>query len=228
MCMSESVSFIAAGALVTSGVFTTWKAYKINIRYLPVAVMPIFAGIQQFMEGHVWMGLTANNPDMVWWAAMGFILFSWLMWPTWIPFSIYFLEPKDSKRKKPLLLFALAGLIFGLTLYVPHLINPDWVKVHISNQSIAYEDTMLLDYIMPRWGTYAIYMVLLITPPMLSSYRHIHWFGLTLIGVIAIVWTFFVYANISFFCLLAGLATMHLAYIIIRNKCCQECKVLFT
>ncbi len=228
MCLSASVSFMAAGVLATGGGFAVWKAWTINKRYLPIALMPIFAGIQQFMEGHVWMGLNAGAPDMIWWAAMGFILFSWLMWPTWVPFAMYFLEPPGSKRKKPLMLFALAGLTFGLTLYVPHLFNPDWVQVKISRQSITYEDTMLLDYIMPRWGTYAIYMVLLIIPPLLSTYKHMRIFGLTMIAVVAIVWAFFAYANISFFCLLAGLATIHLIYIIVNNKCCRECPEIFS
>lgn len=35
------------------------------------------------------------------------------------------------------------------------------------------------------------------------------------------------YAYISFFCLLAGLATLHLVYIILSNKCAEECSDLF-
>tara|TARA_B100000508_G_C11433468_1_gene264668 strand:+ start:115 stop:795 length:681 start_codon:yes stop_codon:yes gene_type:complete len=225
--MSESVSFVAGGMLLAGGAYAAWKAYKINIRYFPVALMPVLAGIQQMMEGHVWMGLNDGDPNMVWWGAMGFIFFSWLMWPTWIPFSIYFLEPKGSKRKTTLLMFAFAGLALGLTLYIPHLINPDWVKVVISNHSISYEDTMFLDYFIPRELTYLIYVFLIITPPLISSYFHMRLFGLTLVAVIAVVWVFLSYAYISFFCLLAGVATLHLIYIIVHNKCCLECPKIF-
>jgi len=52
-------------------------------------------------------------------------------------------------------------------------------------------------------------------------------FGLTLIAVIAVVWVFLSYAYISFFCLLAGAATLHLIYIIVHNKCCRECPEIF-
>ncbi|MCF6291982.1 MAG: hypothetical protein L3J04_01165 [Robiginitomaculum sp.] len=228
MCFSEPISFIAGGVLITGGVFAAYKAWKINKCYLPVAMMPIFAGIQQLMEGHVWMGLNHVDPTMTWWGAMGFILFSWLMWPTWIPFSIYFLEPPDSKRKKPLMLFALAGLIFGLVLYVPHIINPDWVNVQINNKSIAYEGTMFLDYFVSREITYAIYLFLIITPPLISTYKHLRLFGLTLIAVVTTVILFLSYAYISFFCLLAGLGTLHLIYIIVRNKCSRECPKIFS
>lgn len=227
MCFSTTVSFTAGAVLITGGIFAAWKAGKINKRYLPVAMMPIMAGLQQIFEGHVWMGLTNSDSFMVWWGAMGFILFSWLMWPTWIPFSIYFLEPPGSRRKKPLMGFALAGLLFGLILYIPHIINPDWVAVAINNKSIAYEGTMFLDYFIPRELTYVIYMFLIITPPLLSTYLHMRLFGLTLIVTIVVVWVFLTYAYISFFCLLAGLSTVHLVYIILRNKCCRECPEIF-
>ncbi|PHS27046.1 MAG: hypothetical protein COA84_05185 [Robiginitomaculum sp.] len=227
MCFSEPVSFIAGGLLITGGAYAAWKAWNINKRYVPVAMMPVFAGIQQVMEGHVWMGLNHSDPNMVWWGAIGFILFSWLMWPTWIPFSIYYLEPPDSKRKKPLLVFALAGFSLGLILFIPHLINPEWVDVAINKHSIAYEGTMFLDYFMPRELTYGIYLFLIITPPLLSTYLHMRLFGVTLIAVVTIVFLFLSYAYISFFCLLAGVATLHLIYIIIHNKCCRECPEIF-
>ena len=35
------------------------------------------------------------------------------------------------------------------------------------------------------------------------------------------------YAYISFFCLLAGLATLHLVWIILTNRCAVECPELF-
>lgn len=164
---------------------------------------------------------------MIWWAAMGFIFFSWLVWPVWIPFSIYVLEPPASRRKLPLLGFAFAGLVFGLVLFVPHLLHPDWVSVRINHQSISYEDTMFLDYLIPRWLTYTVYVALLVLPTMISSYRHIHWFGLTLLAVLAVVWLFLTYAYISFFCFLAGIGTLHLIYIILRNKCGLACPVIF-
>lgn len=227
MCFSESVSFTTGGLLIASGAFASWKAWSINKRYLPIALIPVMAGVQQYLEGHVWMGMNNSAPDMVWWAAMGFFFFSWFIWPVWVPFSVYALEPPGSRRKKGLLLFALAGTVLGLVLYVPHILNPDWVSVSINKQSLAYEDTMFLDYLIPRQLTYAIYVLLIIVPTLLSTYLHIRLFGVTLIVVTFFVYFFLVYAYISFFCLLAGVASIHLIYIILRNKCGRECPVLF-
>jgi len=123
---------------------------------------------------------------------------------------------------------SVAGLVFGLALYVPHLINPDWVRVTVNRDSLAYEGTMILDYLMPRKLTYVIYLFLIIVPPLISTYMHMRWFALTIVAVVVVDILFLRYAYISFFCLLAGLGTLHLIYIIARNKCARECPVLFS
>ncbi len=228
MCFSEPVSFVAGGVLVAGGAFASFKAWEINKRYLPIALMPVMSGVQQLMEGYVWMGMNSGNSSMVWWAAMGFIFFSWLIWPIWIPFGVYVLEPPESPRKKVFLYLALAGSALGLALYIPHVLNPDWINVVINKDSLAYEGTMLLDYLIPRWLTYTIYIFFIIAPPLMSHYLHMRFFGLTLIVIVSVVYIFLVYAYISFFCLLAGIGTIHLIYIILRNKCCRECPALFS
>jgi hypothetical protein len=42
-----------------------------------------------------------------------------------------------------------------------------------------------------------------------------------------VVYLFLIYAYISLFCFLGGLATIHLIYIIVFTKCCRECPELF-
>ena len=86
---------------------------------------------------------------------------------------------------------------------------------------------MFLDYLIPRWLTYSIYIFLLITPTMISTYKHIRLFGLTLIAIVTVVYLFLTYAYISFFCFLAAIGTIHLIYIITWNKCCRECPEIF-
>lgn len=227
MCMSAGVSFAASVFLVAGGAAISTTAWQRNLRYLPLALMPLFAGLQQFMEGNVWMGMTGDDAFTVQWGAMGFMFFTWFMWPVWIPFCVYVLEPDNSRRKPWFLAMAVIGLIFGLLLYFPHGLSSDMIVVEINNKSLAYEKSMWLDFMMPRWVTNTIYVALIIIPPALSYYRHIRHFALTLVGVVAVDMALLQYAYISFFCLLAGLATLHLVYIILTNKCAQECPELF-
>jgi hypothetical protein len=75
MCLSAEVSFAASVFLVGGGAFAVWKATQINLRYLPVALMPLFAGLQQFMEGNVWLGVNGGDPFTVLWGGDGVYLF---------------------------------------------------------------------------------------------------------------------------------------------------------
>ena len=72
-----------------------------------------------------------------------------------------------------------------------------------------------------------ICVALIIVPPAMSHYRHLRHFALTLAAVVVFDMTLLTYAYIAFFCLLAGLATLHLAYVILKNKCARECPELF-
>lgn len=227
MCLSAAVSFSASVFLGAGGAAISRTAWRRNLRYLPLALMPLFAGIQQFSEGYVWLGMTGDDPIAVFFGAMGFMFFTWFMWPFWIPFCVFVLEPHDSARKPWFLALALTGLLFGLLLYIPHGFTRDMIVVEINNQSLAYEKSMWLDFMMPRWLTNTIYVALIIVPPALSRYRHMRHFALTLVAVVVVDIVLLQYAYISFFCLLAGLATLHLVYIILVNGCRHECPELF-
>ena len=85
----------------------------------------------------------------------------------------------------------------------------------------------LLDFMMPRRLTKVIYEALIIVSPALSHFRHMRHFALTLAGVVVFDMVLLQYAYVSFFFLLAGLATLHLVYIILTNKCAQQCAELF-
>lgn len=53
MCLSAEVSFAASIFLVGGGAAISITAWRRNRRYLPIALMPLFAGLHQFMEGNV-------------------------------------------------------------------------------------------------------------------------------------------------------------------------------
>ena len=221
MCLSQTVSFIGSGTLLAGGAYAARKALKINPLYLPAALMPILAGIQQGFEGHVWMGLNRGDLSMVSWAALSFIFFSLLAWPILVPLLAWRLEP-DAKKKRIMLIFAFAGAILGLTMFLPYIVHPEWLTVRIARHSIAYGDRLLTDSFMSRDLTYIIYLAIIIIPPMLSSFHHMRMFGLTLIGIVLITYFLLHYAYISFFCILAAAGTIHLIYIILGDKCCVK------
>jgi len=102
MCFSASASFIAAGFLSTIAIATLHRATRPQIK--PVALLPLFFGIQQGLEGLVWISLNAPG-DSLWWHIIqgigiyGFVFFAALFWPIWIPYALYCVEENTSYRK---------------------------------------------------------------------------------------------------------------------------------
>ena len=129
MCLSATVSFTASALLTAGGAAIIVKAARSNWRYLQIGLMPLFAGIQQFSEGFVWVGMNTGDNATMTLGAMGFIFFTWFMWPFWIPFSVWVLEPSDSRRRPWLMAMTLVGIVFGLMLYIPHGFGTDWLVV---------------------------------------------------------------------------------------------------
>ena len=88
MCLSAGVSFAASALLTAGGAAILVKALRRNWRYLPIGLMPLFAGVQQFMEGNVWVGVNSGDHATMVWGAMGFIFFtcscgpSGFLWPS--------------------------------------------------------------------------------------------------------------------------------------------------
>ncbi|MED5468647.1 MAG: hypothetical protein VX542_00065, partial [Cyanobacteriota bacterium] len=87
MCFSASASFTAAAVLMPLGLYTHHLASEANRPgYKPLALVPFFFGLQQFIEGFLWVGL--DNGDAV--AApieplttitsVGFLFFSYFFW----------------------------------------------------------------------------------------------------------------------------------------------------
>nr|WP_306264847.1 hypothetical protein [Pararhizobium sp. IMCC3301] len=140
--------------------------------------------LQQFMEGNVWWGINTGDPGTTLLGALVFIFFTWFMWPFWVPLSSYVLEPSGSRRRPYILAMTLAGLAFGLALYVRHLTNPEWVQVTVNQDSLVYEGTKILDYLMPRDMTYVIFLLLIIVPSLITTYLHMRWFALTIVVVV--------------------------------------------
>jgi len=210
MCFSAGVSFAAAAILLPAGVAAILRAYKTDRRYIPIAALPLLFGVQQALEGAVW---TSNgNPGLVERFSLAYMFFSWLAWPVWTPFSVYFLEPA---RRRPLfVIFAIFGGILGGAQYFPYFAHDNWLVTKFLGQAISYEGNEIFDYIIGRQATYMLYITFVIGPLLLSSHSNIRIFGLLVFTVLVITYIFFAYAYISVFCFGGGLMSLYLVWMI--------------
>ena len=210
MCFSAEASFIAATVLVPTGLLTMKRAYDSDRRYLPIAVLPLLFGLQQAMEGMVW--LANGNAVEVERYSLAYMFFSWMAWPTWVPFSAYFIE---TERGKPLyLLLAIAGGMLGAMQYFPYFAHNGWLTTTFLPHVIVYQGKELFDYIIGRDMTYSIYVAVVIGSLLLSSDVNVRIFGVLVAAVMIITLLFFSYAYISVFCFGGAVMSLYLVWTI--------------
>jgi hypothetical protein len=109
MCFSASASFIAGGAIAALGVATLRETR--TAREIPIAGVPLLFGVQQLIEGIVWLsfqksGLAAWNG----FATYAYSMFSHVLWPSFVPFAVLVLEP-DRTRRRVLIPILLLGVV---------------------------------------------------------------------------------------------------------------------
>lgn len=219
MCFSSFASFGFGTALVATGLICSTKAIKSDLRYLPLAIIPLAAGFQQIAEGMVWRGFESDNLSMVTSYAFLYLFFLWMFWPSWMGFSAAMLEP-ERKRGYVFLGFALAGLALGASVYVPYIWHPDWMHVAVRRLSIAYTNKcMLTDQFIPRDMVHAAYIFLVCAPLLLSSHSNLRLFGATILIFVPISLFMFSYAFASVICFFAALSCAHILYIVMSDKC---------
>ncbi|HEX2797224.1 MAG TPA: DUF6629 family protein [Immundisolibacter sp.] len=114
MCFSASASFIAGASLLAVGAVTVKKAARKT--ELPFAMIPVLFGVQQLVEGVIWLGFRHDAPQLNAFMAQLYSLFSHVLWPIHVPLAVLLLEPVPW-RKKALLAFLWVGAAVGLYLF---------------------------------------------------------------------------------------------------------------
>jgi len=132
MCFSATASFIAGGALSATGLLTLSKAKE--RKELPLASIPLLFGIQQLIDGIVWIsfGVPALNTAAIY----AYALFAFVLWPIFIPLSLIAIETKKVRREL-LEALSLVGLFVGV--FFLYFILFGTVAAHIANQCVVYE-----------------------------------------------------------------------------------------
>lgn len=216
MCFSASASFTAAGVLVPAGIVSIRSAAKIEHRYIALCTLPLLFGLQQLSEGMVWIAGADGDMALVSQASLAYMFFSWLAWPVWVPVAAYWLEPE--RRRPWFLVLAVLGGMLGAIQYVPYFLHRDWLTTTFLPHAISYNATELLDFVVGRNATYALYLFAVIAPLLLSSDRDARIFGVLVAAVLAVTYLFFAFAYISVFCVGGALMSLYLVIAILRKR----------
>ena len=82
------------------GLYSTHVAQKTGKRdYVPLALVPFFFGVQQFVEGLEWTAIDNGGVEPLGTlAGLGFLFFAYCFWMIWIPWSAWSISrTTDSK-----------------------------------------------------------------------------------------------------------------------------------
>ena len=115
MCFSAGASFIAGASLLAAGGFTMKKAQR--KAEVPFAAIPLLFGVQQLIEGVIWLSFGSATPLLNPVMTFVYSLFSHVLWPLYVPFAALLLEPVRWRRSA-LAAFLAAGAAVGLYLLV--------------------------------------------------------------------------------------------------------------
>ena len=119
MCFSATASFAAAGVLTAAGAvsLTAARRRRLGLGLTAFAAFPLLFGVQQAIEGLVWLGLEGALPA-AWtpWTSAGFLFFALFLWPAAGPVTGWLIETRPARRRG-LAGLAVLGTALGAALF---------------------------------------------------------------------------------------------------------------
>ncbi|ABM03443.1 conserved hypothetical protein [Psychromonas ingrahamii 37] len=217
MCFSATASISLGLVLVPVGIYSIKRAATLPSGFRVLALTPLLFGLQQTLEGFVWLGLASGDALATRFAALGFNFFSLFFWLVWIPLCCYSIEPSALKRKLFSLL-SILGLAHGLSMYVPLLLYKDWLTVDIVGHSIHYSARLLHDGYVPIIFLQILYPLIIIVPLLLNSNAHVKILGLITLSSLLLTRLYFNDALISVWCYFAAVSSIYILFMIIQTS----------
>ena len=212
MCFSPEASFIASAVVTTVGVISYKKATDLPSKRL--ALIPIFFGLQQFSEGFVWLSLLYEQfaflKDT---SSIGFIIFAWIVWPTYVPYTMRLIETNE-RRKKMMSIFLYLGMFVSVMLAYTMIFRD--LHAEILDCSIIY-DFDVSKSVHKYFGI--LYLIVTVIPTLISKVSKVWILGVS--NILAFIGTkvFISDRILSIWCFFAAFTSIVVLWIIIeRNK----------
>ena len=195
MCFSATASFISGSTLCVVGVATLKQTVSNSER--PFAMIPLLFGVQQLIEGVIWLTFSHDFPAVRQVMTYLYSFFSHVLWPIYMPFAILALEAVRWRRKV-LFTFEAVGITVGLYLLFYLLSSPVVAEV-IGNHIV---------YVSPHF--YVIQMMVFYVAAacvscFFSSHRFIKIFGALLLISFIVSYIMYIVALVSIWCFFAAI-----------------------
>ena len=221
MCFSAAASFSSAALLVPLGIAAverSWRDHRPEL--LPLALMPVGFGLQQGLEGVVWLDLNHGPAaPLLKGGALAYLFFALAFWPIWIPYVALSLWPPQRHWPGRPLLWTLqgAGLVLGIGLWLPLLLQPTRLEPVVLKGSIDYGLTLLLSG-GPAESIRYLYAAVIGLPLLLLPYAWLRSFGVALLASGLVAEWAYRQAFLSVWCYLSALLSVLIVWIIYTKR----------
>lgn len=215
MCFSAEASLVAGATLTIGGTYATTRAARTAPALLPFALYPVAFGLQQLVEGVLWLDLASGRgrADAL---ALGFLFFSHFFWPVWAPFSNFWLR-RGSGAGRVLLLLTGLGALVGALLFAP-LLEAGGVPTAVAAGHISYATASVYAGSIAPDLVLLAYATVVLVPFALTGRRSIQIFG-ALTGLSMIVtYAFFAFTFISVWCFFAAVVSGYVVALIAARR----------
>jgi hypothetical protein len=189
MCFSATASFVAGSALSIFGVATLKKATR--PAEIPFAMIPLLFGIQQIIEGMLWLSFRFDVALLNATTTYAFSVFSHTLWPIFVPFSVGLLETVQWRRN---VLFAFQAIGLGIGLYLLYFI------VEYPVTAVAGEHIVYVSPHFSKIPAMLLYVAATCVVSFFSSHRPVQVFGILALLLFFIAYWFYTEALFSVWC----------------------------
>lgn len=205
MCFSAQASFAASAVLLIVGAATVRRARMRS--ELPYAWIPVLFGVQQLLEGALWLTFPDRAALLNTVLTHAYSFFSHVLWPIYVPLAGLALETVPWRRRV-LIAIALAGSAVGLYLLVTLFTLP--IVATVTGQHIAYESPHFY-----ALAAMSLYLLGTCASLMFSSHARVVAFGVAAFVSAVAAYAFYATWFISVWCFFAGaLSVLVLLYFI--------------
>ena len=207
MCFSPEASFTASGVLLIAGIIAV-KESKFTVK-LPFAVIPLLFAVQQFSEGVLWLALQHTQYEN--WqrpATIFFLIFAQVVWPFWVPLSIFLIEKKQP-AKDILKGLTIIGSLLSIFLLYRILTVPAIASIDCSH--IYYSLVVPEHSVIP---VDIIYLILTVISPFISTVKRTNLLGILIIISLAVSELFYTKELISVWCFFAAILSVVVIFVL--------------
>ena len=206
MCFSATASFVAGISLSAAGILTLKSAKR--KAEIPFALIPLLFGVQQIIEGMLWLSFRFDATLLNATTSYAFSVFSHTLWPIYVPFSVVLLEPVRWRRN---ILFAFQFVGLGIGLYLLYFI----VKYPVT--AVAAEHIV---YVSPHFyqiPAMFLYLAATCIVSCFSSHRLVRVFGVLTLLFFFIAYWFYTAALFSVWCFFSAVLSS-IIYLYFRSE----------